>query len=315
MFGLRNRFERFCLKHRTKGIPNLMLYVVLGSAVVYIMSLFSQNDMLYELLRFDKAKIMQGQVWRLISYVFAYAPGQNPFMILISFYFFYYLSKAVESIMGTFRFNLYYFSGVILMDAFAMILCPTEITVVSGIPVPPEYFTYSVYSNMAYFMHLSIVLTYCVVNPDAQFLVFFFLPVKAWFLALVDILFLAWSIYNMSTPLNLFPHSLFPLVGVANFLLFAGVDVLNLLPAAIRPNTNKFHRAARRKKTGQAIPFTPADRTPKADKKPRDLFVHRCTVCGKTDTSHPDLEFRYCSRCNGYFCYCQEHISNHTHVE
>ena len=45
------------------------------------------------------------------------------------------------------------------------------------------------------------------------------------------------------------------------------------------------------------------------------LLSCTCTICGKTDTSHPDLEFRYCSRCQGYHCYCQEHISNHTHIQ
>ena len=44
-------------------------------------------------------------------------------------------------------------------------------------------------------------------------------------------------------------------------------------------------------------------------------YTHKCTVCGKTDVDSPDLEFRYCSRCNGYHCYCQEHISNHTHIQ
>ena len=48
---------------------------------------------------------------------------------------------------------------------------------------------------------------------------------------------------------------------------------------------------------------------------PKAPHTHRCTICGRTDVSHPDLEFRYCSRCNGYHCYCQDHISNHTHIE
>ena len=44
-------------------------------------------------------------------------------------------------------------------------------------------------------------------------------------------------------------------------------------------------------------------------------YTHKCTVCGRTDVSNPELEFRYCSRCRGYYCYCQDHINNHTHIQ
>lgn len=309
MFGLRNRFERFCFKHRYKGIPNLMLYITVGSAFVYILSLFNQNFMLYEWLCFDKARILEGQVWRLFSYVFAYAPGSNPVLILVSFYFFYNLSRATETAMGTFRFNIYYFCGVLLMDLFAMIFCPTGRIYGDGFYADPA----DLYSSMGYYLHLSMILSFTVVHPDAQFLMFFVLPIKAWVIALIDLLLILLQVYQL-TDAGFFPHSLFPLVGIANFLLFAGKDVLNLLPESIRPNVNRMRKPAR-KKNGDAIPFTPADRTARPAPPKKVPYIHRCTVCGKTDVSDPDLEFRYCSRCNGYFCYCQEHISNHTHVE
>ena len=72
----RQRFERFCFKHRDKGIPNLMLYVSLGSALVYLFSMFTGNDLLYQWLEFDFNLILQGQVWRLISYVLTYSSSR-----------------------------------------------------------------------------------------------------------------------------------------------------------------------------------------------------------------------------------------------
>ena len=42
-------------------------------------------------------------------------------------------------------------------------------------------------------------------------------------------------------------------------------------------------------------------------------YHHKCAVCGRTDADHPELEFRYCSRCAGYHCFCQDHINNHIH--
>ena len=299
MKELRRNFERFCYKNRDKGIPNLMLYLVIGSGIVYLLGMFG-GEGLYQLLCFDKGAILRGQVWRLLTYVFTYAPGSNPVLILIGLYFFYNLGRHVEASMGTFRFNLYYLVGIVLMDVFAMIFCPTQPVTVSGVEIPPEYFTYLVYSNMAYYLHLSMILTFSTRFPDAQFLVFFIIPVKAWFLALIDLLLIAYSVYNL-TQIAFLPHNLFPLVGVANYLLFAGRDVVNLFPFL-----QGIRRKKPQKKTG-TIPFVPKQET-------RD-FTHRCRVCGRTDTTNPELEFRYCSRCSGYHCYCQEHINNHTHVE
>ena len=308
---MRKRFERFCLKHRDKGIPNLMLYITIGSGLVFLMSLINGGTILYEWLCFDKAAILRGQVWRLVSYIFTYTPGSNPFLILIGLYFFYHISHAVELRMGTFRFNLYYFSGVALMSAFAMIFCPSETVTIGNYVVLPQTFT-ALYSQMAFYLNLSLTLTFCTTCPDAQFLVFFILPVKAWFLSLVYLLLIALSIYDMSYPVMLFPHNLFPLVGLANFLLCAGKDVLYLLPPALRPVPRR-RSSPPQARPAKPIPFP--NQQAKNTSKPSLAYNHRCTVCGRTDVTDPDLEFRYCSRCNGYYCYCIDHISNHTHIE
>jgi len=304
--NLRTRFERFCFRNHDKGIPNLMLYITIGSALVYIMSMFNGGSAIYDLLCFNKAAILKGQIWRLLTYVFTYAPGANPVLVLVFMYFFYNLSRHVEAMMGTFRFNLFYFSGVILMDVFAILFCPTANVVVAGTIIPPDYFTYAVYSNTALYLHLSIVLMFSTMNPNAQFLVLFIIPVKAWIMGLIDLLLIAVSVFNASYPVLLFPHNLFPLVGLLNYLLFAGKDVLNLFPfISVRPR-----RKSRTQNFG-SIPFRQTrQHTRHADKN----YSHRCTVCGRTDVSHPDLEFRYCSRCQGYHCYCEEHICNHTHI-
>ena len=75
MKNLRSRFERFCYQNRSKGIPNLMLYIAVGSAIVYFMSMADRNDVLYYALCFDRTLILQGQVWRLFTYVFTYNAG------------------------------------------------------------------------------------------------------------------------------------------------------------------------------------------------------------------------------------------------
>lgn len=314
MKGLRNRFERFCLKNRDKGIPNLMLYIALGSGAVYLLSMVNGGSFLYSLLLFDKSAILQGQVWRLFSYVFTYAAGADPFMMLISLYFFQLLGRRVEQIMGTFRFNLFYFSGMLMMAAFGMIFCPTEPVLIGGVLIPAELFTYSIYGQMSWYLHLSLLLSFTVTNPDAQFLVLFVIPVKAWFMGIIYVVLTAIDIFNLTFPVSYFPHNLFPLVALANFLLFAGADVINLLPETLRYKIKRKTMNTAPKRTG-TIPFTPRNAQNGPVVRTAAPYTHRCTVCGRTDVSDPELEFRYCSRCKGYHCYCEDHISNHTHIE
>lgn len=282
-----------------------MLYIVLGSALVNIMSMFNGGAQLYDLLCFNKALILEGQVWRLITFVFA--EGSTGFLGLIFLYFFYNLGRFVEQSMGTFRFNLYYFTGVILMDIFAMIFCPVTPVAIGDAIYLPEAFV-GLYSQMAFYLHLSLLLSFAVLNPDAQFLIFFIIPVRAWVMGIVYLLIIISNIFNMTFPVNLFPHSLFPLVGLANFLLFTGKDIVNLLPFSLRAKLQKKSRQASQSTGPKVVHFH-------VKKDAEKAYNHKCTVCGRTDISNPELEFRYCSRCNGYHCYCEDHINNHTHVE
>lgn len=281
-----------------------MLYIALGNALVLIMSMVNGGAALYELLCFDKGKILQGQVWRLVTYVFTQSGGG--YLSLLFLYFFYMLGRHVESSMGTLKFNLFYFSGVILMDVFAMIFCP--ILPENGI-LTEEMASFliavlSEYSQMAYYLHLSLILAFATLYPESRFMIFFIIPIKAWVIALIYLLLECIAIFNLSYPVLYFPHNLFPLVALGNYLLFVGGDIKNLIPLSWRM------RRSKRKPQKEPIQFTRPEPGPYA--KP---YTHRCTVCGRTDVSNPELEFRYCSQCNGYHCYCEEHIHNHQHIE
>ena len=306
MKSLYTRFNRFCFRNRDKGIPNLMLYICLGAAVVSFTSLVNGGDFLYALLCFDKTAILQGQVWRLVTWLFTEQLGNSPLLSVIFLYFFYNLGRAVEMTIGTFKFNLFYLGGVILMDVFAMIFCPTQPVLVENQWYAPEAFLYF-YNNMAYYLHLSIVLAFATTHPDSQFLILFIIPIKAWVMAVIYLVLLVVEVYNYAA---FFPHCLFPLVGLLNYFLFFGADMPNLLPLSWRVKF-KGHKPANQGprviQFEQAGPYRPAPK--------KEDFTHKCTVCGRTDRTNPELEFRYCSRCNGYHCYCIDHINNHDHVE
>ena len=287
MKNLRKRFDRFCYQNRNKGIPNLMLYVALGSAVVNILSIVDKTDLLYYLLCFDRAAILQGQVWRLITYPLTFSSG-SILLTAIALICYYSLGRAIENLWGTFRFNLFYFMGIVLMDIYCMIF--------GGVAD-------------VYYLNMSLFLSYATLYPNAQFLFLFIIPVKAWIFALLD---LAMVVYGLLV--YPFPYNLFSVVALANYFLFFGKDVLNVIPLTWRINARRLFRKKPEKKTG-TIPFPSGGSYQATAAKPAAPYTHKCSICGKTDVSHPDLEFRYCSRCKGYHCYCQEHINNHTHVQ
>ena len=293
MISPRKRFERFCYSHRNVGIPNLMLFVVIGAAIVYIMSMIDRSNTLYYMLCFDRNAILHGQVWRLFTYPFTYNAGNILFMA-VSLLCYYSLGRAMENLWGTLRFNLFYLSGVVMMDIFGLLF---------NSPVAATY------------LNLSLFLGYATLYPDAHFLLFFIIPVRAWIFAVFDLAITLYNVAILSMIPGIFPVNLFPLVAIANYFLFFGKDVINIFPVSWQANASRLFRKKPKaaKKTG-SIPFN-AGSYQASTASVKAPYTHRCTVCGRTDVTNPELEFRYCSKCNGYYCYCEDHINNHEHIK
>ena len=290
MKNLRRRFDIFCFRNRDKGIPNLMLYISLGCDLVYLMTQFTQDPMLYSLLVFDRVSILRGQVWRLISYPLTFYSG-NALLMFVALFCYYSLGRAIENVWGTLRFNLFYLCGVVMMDIWCLI--------------------FGGQADVTY-LNLSLFLSYATMYPQSQFLLLFIIPVKAWIFALVD---LALVIYGLL--MYRFPSNFFSVISLANYFLFFGKDVLNVVPVSWRLNARRLFRRSAKPAAPKAkvIPFPSAGSYEASVAKPEAPYTHKCTVCGRTDVTNPELEFRYCSRCSGYHCYCEDHISNHTHIE
>ena len=125
MKNLRRDFERFCYRHQNKGIPNLMLYVAIGTAVVYLFMIIDPSNLLYSFFRFDRAAFSTARSGGLSatfsSPVRSCSAGWT-FCSGISLYFYYYIGRVIEGQWGTFRFNLFYFSGVLITDIAALLL-------------------------------------------------------------------------------------------------------------------------------------------------------------------------------------------------
>ena len=291
MKNLRHKFERFCFQHRNKGIPNLMLYLCAGTAVVYLLSVLKNTTLFYEWLYFDRDLILQGQIWRLITYPLT-TYRSNIFLQLMYLMCYYSLGRAMENVWGTFRFNLFYFTGVLMMDIYCMIFdCQADV----------------------YYLNMSLFLGYATLYPNSQFLLFFIIPIRAWIFALLDLVLVFFGL--VAYP---FPYNLFSVISLANYFLFFGKDVVNVLPLSWRVNASRLFKKKKNYAPNGSrrspIPFPNAGSYEASTASVKAPYTHKCTVCGRTDVSNPELEFRYCSRCQGYHCYCQDHISDHEHI-
>lgn len=286
MKELRRKFDRFCYRNRDKGIPNLMLWVSIATGIVYIFNEMDRSGALFYWLYFDPQLILQGQVWRLFTYTLL-GGSMNLFWTALLLLCYYSLGQAIENIWGTLRFNLFYFSGLLLTDLICLVL---------GIPTAG-----------AFYLNMSLFLAYATLYPNARFTLFFIIPVPAWVLAVIDLVTIFSGVFSG------FPAGLIPLVAVGNYFLFFGKDWVRVFPDTWRLNASRAMKKAKNPKS-KTIPFNAAGSYQATHAKVQAPYTHKCTVCGRTDADSPDLEFRYCSRCKGYHCYCQDHISNHAHI-
>lgn len=254
---LQRRFGRF-------AIPELMKYIIITKAVVYVVEYLIPSVHLANYLTLDGSLVLKGQIWRLVTFIFV--ESKYSILTLILLYFSYIIGLALESAMGTFRFNVYYLVGMI-----GTIIIALATGGVVGIG----------------YLNLSLILAYAYLFPEAKFLIFFIIPVKAKYIAGLSgaMLILSFILGGLISKLTI-------ILSIINFLLFYGKEIiLNLI------NKNKRHTIRR----DNVIQMRRS--------------IHKCKVCGITEKDDPYMDFRYCSKCYGDHEYCIEHLNNHEHIK
>ncbi len=282
--------DRFCYKHPKLGIPDLMKYIVLANAAVFVLDLFTNNFFTY-LLMFHYESIMHGQVWRLLTFILVPSIGGagsvgaglmiNVLLFAMTSFFYYSIGTTLERYMGSTKFTVFYSLGVIFNMVFGLVTH-------AGV-------------NM-YYINMSMFFSFAVLYPETRVLLYGIIPLKIKWLAWLDAALFAYDIVTYLR-YGYVLMALMPIVAILNFFLFFGGE---LLGGAKYKKDVFAHKTSR-----QTVNFKKAQK----DIKQRKGYLHKCTVCGITDADHPNMEFRYCSRCNGYYCYCMDHINNHAHVE
>lgn len=248
------------------ALPGLIRYVSFFMLTLFILN---QSRLLpYETVSMVAPRVMHGEIWRLITFLFI-PVSTNLLFLIFELMILVMVGDGLEQEWGSFKLTVYYFLG-----AFA--------TIVIAFFLPFAQFG-------SYFLYLSLFLAFATLYPDYELLLFFIIPVKIKYLGMLSGF---WIIYTIITkPLAL---KLMAVLSISNYLIFFWRDALDV----VKQNKRRYDRKRKFKTTLET------------SEGPR----HTCTICGKTELSHPDLQFRYCTceRCGeSGKAFCPEHLIQH----
>lgn len=262
------------------AIRNLTMYLIGTYVIGY--GIYFLLPSLFQWLTLEPAYILRGQVWRIVSWILI-PPSGNIITIVIMLMFYYSLGTALERTWGAFRYNVYIFSGILFTVLGAFLLY----FFIGG-----NLVGYGAYFN-TYYINMSIFLAFAASYPDMEVMLYFILPIKIKWMALVYAAYILYALVmgNIVTRVSI-------AASLLNFVVFF------FSSRNLKPYTPK--EQMRKKKFKQ-------------QSRPHMTYAngakHRCAVCGRTELDNPDLEFRFCSKCNGNYEYCQDHLFTHEHIK
>lgn len=266
-------FKKLERKYSRYAIHNLMNYIV----AMYVVGMFLQYvnpNFYWQWLCLDAREILRGQIWRIVTFM-VLPPFGNLVSNALMIYLYYSLGSTLERVWGAFRFNVYFFLGVlghVIAALLLYLLFGTRVILTTT------------------YLNLSLFLAFAATFPDLQFYIWFLIPIKAKWLALIDSLFIIQGLLfgNVASRVEI-------IFSMLNFILFF---LMTRNYSKVNP------REIRRKQEFKS----------QVKIKPQGRTHHRCAVCGRTELDGDDLEFRYCSKCEGNYEYCQDHLYTHKHV-
>ncbi len=265
-----NWLDRLERKFPQLALEGLIRYISFLMMMVFFLD---QSRLLpYEMLYLDSHLIMQGQVWRLFTFLLI-PKSTSLFFLIFELTILVMCADGLESEWGTFKLTVYYLFGALANIAIAFVMPQAQLG--------------------SYFLYLTLFLGFATLYPDFELLLFFIIPIKIKYLALLSAL---WIVLALA--LNPWPEKIAILLSVGNYLLFFGPDFF-------KTAQGNYRASARRREF--------AEKTKQPD-GPR----HVCSICGRNEIENPELQFRYCtcSRCgeNGV-AFCLEHLKQHKNVD
>ena len=287
--GLRRKLEKY-------AIPNLTLYLIICYGIGYLMQYLVPAG--YQYLMLDPFLVLKGQVWRLVTWILIPPDSSNIFFVLITLYLYYSLGGLLERIWGTYKYNVYLFSGLLFTILGAFVLCGYSVlmgaqpTMYTGLYLLNNGSAVYFGQFSTYYINMSIFLACAASIPDVQVLLMFIFPIKVKWLGIV---------YGIILLVNCIQG------GIATWIVVI-FSLLNFLVFFLR-SKGKMHLSVGQIKRQQEF-----HQKMRSAGQTKGITRHKCAICGRTELDGDDLEFRFCSKCEGNYEYCQDHLFTHQHI-
>lgn len=243
-------FDKLERKYGRYAIQNLMKYIIIVYAVGFVIQIF--YPAVYEVyFALDAQAILHGQIWRIFTFILQ-PPSTSILFIVFVLYFYYMIGTVLERSWGAFKFNVYFFSGVILHVIAAILIY--------------LIFGYNYHMN-TYYINLALFMAFAYEQPDMEVLLFFVLPIKIKWLAWFDgalfaitiiggyaVTFLPYNIWYGLASVGLLATSVYAcyvlataaLVSTLNFIVFMLITRKSKTKNQTQRNFNKAMKTAKR---------------------------------------------------------------------
>ncbi len=291
----RTLLEQLEYKYSRFAIENISLYLILCYGFGYIMNFINPAFMNY--LTLNPQLIMRGQVWRIVTWILVPPTQMNLIFVVLSLYVCYMFGTIIERSIGTFRYNLYMISGMVftVLGAMLFYICTevgfmTEDALISRMILNDSFYDLVGLSFTTYYVHTSLFLAYATIYSKNVVYMYFIIPLQAKWISIFYIVMLVLDFFT-GTIINKFVL----VSSLLNFAIF--FYVIRKSPKITKK------QAKHRKEFKQEVA------------RSNSVTKHKCAVCGRTELDGDHMEFRFCSKCDGNYEYCQDHLFTHEHVK
>lgn len=327
-YGGRGPIQRFFQKY---AVQNLSLVIILCYGFGYLLQYINAPFLNY--LTLNPYAICHGQIWRLVTWVLVPPDTSNILFIVIAMMFYYSIGTSLERVWGTYTYNVYIWLGIgiTIIGAFVVMAVSYIMAGVAGVSLTGEsasaYFAAIARYFSTYYVNMSIFLAYALTFPDAVVLLWFIIPVKVKWMGVLYGALLAWDFVSTAMRGGWYVCVAMA-ASLANFLIFwlrsgrmrrfslkevkRRADFRRAVQRGDRKSATWTNAEQGRNGAGTA---SAAGQNQTAKMRPQaGKARHRCAICGRTELDDPTLEFRYCSKCQGNYEFCQDHLFHHQHA-
>ena len=277
------------------AVPNLSRYFVGAIVLGYVLSMLSPG--FTDWISYDVSAILHGQIWRLFTWIFMPTTSLDFFGLLFLLCVLMW-GSSLESMLGTFRMNVFLWGGVILCDVGGILIYViTKLTLGTGA---------SIYLS-TYYILMSMLLALAICMPEGEVRLYFVLPIKMKWMLVFELLYLAYIVFNTFKMMIAYANGTW--LGWVLGLVQSSQIILAVANMFLFFWASKTHISRKQKKRQREFRAQFSNPRPGSG-----ISQHKCVICGRTELTNPELQFRYCSKCTGNKEYCQDHLFTHTHI-